>query len=238
MFEKIRRIVWKVVLYSFLFSVGIVVVYRFVPVPLTILMVQRCLEQKLDGKEVRLEKDWVSADEISHHLPMAVVASEDQRFLYHHGFDFEAIEKAVKHNEKQKKRKKPRIRGASTISQQTAKNTFLFPARSFVRKGLEVYFTGLIELLWSKERIMTVYLNVIEMGDGIYGAEAAAQYYFGHSAAKLTASEAALIAAVLPNPRRFNAGKPSGYIRGRQATIQAQMRNLGGKLDYDSKEPE
>lgn len=238
MFEKIKRIVVKTILFSFLGSVGIVLVYRFVPVPLTILMVQRCVEQKIDGKSMRLEKDWVSADEISHHLPIAVVASEDQRFLYHHGFDFEAIEKAVKHNEKQKKRKKPRIRGASTISQQTAKNAFLFPARSFIRKGLEVYFTGLIELLWSKERIMTVYLNIIEMGDGIYGAEAAAQHYFGHSAARLTAAEAALLAAVLPNPRKFNAGKPSSYVRGRQANILTQMRNLGGKLDYAAKEPE
>jgi len=236
MFEKVKRIVLKALLYSFLFSIGIVIVYRFVPVPLTLLMVQRCIEQKLDGKTMRLEKDWVSEAEIAHHLPMAVVASEDQRFLFHRGFDFEAIEKAMKHNEKQKKRKKPRIRGASTISQQTAKNVFLFPARSFIRKGLEVYFTFLIELLWSKERIMTVYLNVIEMGDGVYGAEAAAQHYFGHSAAKLTASEAALLAAVLPNPRRFNAGSPSAYTRGRQAFILAQMRNLGSKLDYTAKE--
>lgn len=189
MLQKIWRFTWKAALWFFGISIFSVIVFRFVPVPVTILMLQRCVEQKIDGEPMVMQKDWVSLDKISNNLQLAVVTSEDQQFLWHHGFDFEAIEKAQKYNEKQKKRKRPKTRGASTISQQTAKNVFLFPQRSYIRKGLEVYFTGLIELLWSKQRIMEVYLNVIEMGDGIYGAEAAAQYYFHKPASKLTAAE-------------------------------------------------
>ena len=184
MLQKIWRFTWKAALWFFGISIFSVIVFRFVPVPVTILMLQRCVEQKIDGEPMVLQKDWVSLDKISNNLQLAVVTSEDQQFLWHHGFDFEAIEKAQKYNEKQKKRKRPKTRGASTISQQTAKNVFLFPQRSYIRKGLEVYFTALIELLWSKQRIMEVYLNVIEMGDGIYGAEAAAQYYFHKPASK------------------------------------------------------
>ena len=206
------------------------------PVPFTILMLQRCVEQKIDGKDMRLQKDWVSLDKISNQLQLAVVCGEDQQFLWHHGFDFEAIQKAMKYNEKQQKRKRKKMRGASTISQQTAKNTFLFPARNFIRKGLEVYFTGLIEIFWSKQRIMEVYLNVIEMGDGIYGAEAASQYYFHKSAKNLSPAQAASIAACLPNPIKFNAGNPSAYVLRRQGFILGQMNMWGGKLDYDMKE--
>lgn len=233
MWKKLRRFLAKAILWFFGLTILSVIVFRFVPVPFTILMVQRCVEQKIAGEEMTLRKDWVSLDKISNKLQLAVVTSEDQNFLWHHGFDFEAIEKAMKYNEKQKKRKRSKMRGASTISQQTAKNAFLFPARSFVRKGLEVYFTTLIEIFWSKQRIMEVYLNVIEMGDGIYGAEAAAQYYFHKPASKLTAPEAALIAAVLPNPRKYNAGKPSGYVLRRQGFILGQMAAWGGKLDYE-----
>jgi monofunctional biosynthetic peptidoglycan transglycosylase len=236
MLKKIWRFIWKALLFFFLFSIGIVIVYRFVPVPFTILMLERCVEQKMDGKDLKLKKDWVSLDKIANTLQLAVVTSEDQNFLWHHGFDFEAIGKAMKYNEKQQKRKHPKMRGASTISQQTAKNTFLFPMRSFVRKGLEVYFTALIEMCWSKQRIMEVYLNVIEMGDGIYGAEAASQAYFHKHAKDLSQSEAALIAACLPNPIRFNAGSPSGYIRARQGFIMNQMNQWGRWLDYDMKE--
>lgn len=233
MLKKLWRFLWKATLFFFAFSILSVIVFRFVPVPVTILMLQRCVEQKADGEEMRLYKDWVSLDKISNKLQLAVVTSEDQQFLWHNGFDFEAIEKAIKYNEKQKKRKRKKMRGASTISQQTAKNVFLWQGRNYVRKGLEVYFTGLIEVLWSKERIMEVYLNVIEMGDGIYGAEAAAQHYFHKPASKLTSSQAALIAACLPNPLRFNAGKPSGYVIRRQSFIMGQMAAWGGKLDYD-----
>lgn len=229
MLQKIWRFIWKAALWFFSISIFSVIVFRFVPVPVTILMLQRCVEQKIDGEPMVLQKDWVSLDKISNNLQLAVVTSEDQQFLWHHGFDFEAIEKAQKYNEKQKKRKRPKTRGASTISQQTAKNVFLFPQRSYIRKGLEVYFTGLIELLWSKQRIMEVYLNVIEMGDGIYGAEAAAQYYFHKPASKLTAAEAAGIAACLPNPRKYHPKR----MPVQQARILNQMRMWGGKLDYN-----
>ncbi len=160
-----------------------------------------------------------------------MILSEDQNFIKHDGFDFEAIDKALEYNETHKKK-----RGASTISQQTAKNVFLWPGRSWIRKGFEVYFTFLIELFWSKERIMEVYLNVIEMGDGVYGAQAAAKQFFKKDAKNLSKSESATIAAVLPNPIKFNAGKPSGYILKRQSWIMHQMALWGGVLKYDAHE--
>jgi monofunctional biosynthetic peptidoglycan transglycosylase len=236
MLKKLWRFIWKTALFLFLITIGLVIVYRFVPVPFTILMLQRCIEQKADGKEMKLKKDWVSLDKISNTLQLAVVTSEDQNFLWHHGFDFEAIGKAMKYNERQQKKKRPKTRGASTISQQTAKNVFLFPMRSFVRKGLEVYFTVLIEMCWSKQRIMEVYLNVIEMGDGIYGAEAASQEYFHKHAKDLSQGEAALLTACLPNPLKFNPAKPSAYVFKRQAFIMNQMNLWGRWLDYDMKE--
>ena len=199
-------------------------------------MVQRCVEQKLDGKEMRCRKKWVSPDELPNNLQLAVVASEDQNFLFHHGFDFHAIQKAVEYNEMQQKKKHPRTHGASTITQQCAKNVFLWQSRIFIRKGLEAYFTVLIELFWSKERIMEVYLNVVEMGDGIYGAGAASEYYFHKPAIKLTNGEAALLAACLPNPLKFSPVHPSGYTLNRQAFILQQMEQLGGWLDYKEKE--
>ncbi|GAB3230810.1 monofunctional biosynthetic peptidoglycan transglycosylase [Algoriphagus aestuariicola] len=185
-------------------------------------MVIRVFEQAFDSeKDVRLTKDWVPISEISKNAPQAVIAAEDQKFLDHKGFDFEAMEKAWENNKKGK-----RIKGASTITQQTVKNVFLWPSRSYIRKGLEAYFTVLVELIWSKERIIEVYLNVIEMGDGIYGIEAAAQSYYKKPAAKLNRSQAAMIAAVLPNPRRWTPTKPTGYIQSRQAWILRQMNNL------------
>lgn len=218
----IGRVILKVTLWFFGISIGLVILYRFVPVPVTPLMVIRIAEQAFDSKkEMRLYKDWVSIEKMSRHAPQAVVAAEDQKFMDHRGFDFEAMEKAWENNKKGK-----RIKGASTITQQTVKNVFLWPSRSYVRKGLEAYFTVLVELLWSKERILEVYLNVIEMGEGVYGIEAAAQTYFNKSASKLSQSQAALIAAVLPNPRRWSPARPTGYIRGRQAWIMRQMNNL------------
>ena len=197
-----------------------VVAYRFIPVYVTPLMVIRCFQQVADGESIKLHHHWVSLDRISPHLPVAVMASEDQRFLIHHGFDFDAIQKAAKRNRKGGKRKL----GASTISQQTAKNVFLWPGRSWTRKGFEVYFTALIELMWSKQRIMEVYLNSIEMGDGIYGADAVADYHFSKDAADLSRSECALIAATLPNPRKMDSSHPSAYMRKRQSTIEHEMR--------------
>ena len=221
------RIFWKTLMWFFILSIASVVLFRFVPVPLTPLMVIRCCQQISEGQKIKLKKDWVALENISPNLPMAVVASEDQQFIEHYGFDFESIGKALNHNKKSK-----RIHGASTISQQTAKNVFLWPGRSWIRKGLEVYFTGLIELIWHKERIMEVYLNVIEMGEGIYGAEAATQTYFNKHAQALASNEAALIASILPNPRKWSPARPSPYIHNRQQWILVQMRNLGGFLKY------
>lgn len=198
-----------------------VVILRWVPVYFTPLMFIRLAQQKAANQELTLHHHWVPLDEIAPSLPLAVMASEDAHFLEHHGFDFKAIEKAAMRNIKHPDKRK---HGASTISQQTAKNVFLWPGRSWVRKGFEVYFTGLIELVWSKERIMEVYLNSIEMGNGIYGADAVAEYHFNTTADKLTKAQCALIAVSLPNPRRFNSASPSGYMLKRQARILREMR--------------
>jgi monofunctional biosynthetic peptidoglycan transglycosylase len=181
-----------------------------------------------NGKTMTLKHDWVSLDEISPKLQLAVVCSEDQNYLKHYGFDWGAIEKAMKSNDSGKK-----IRGGSTISQQTAKNVFLWQGRSYIRKGFEAYFTLLIETFWSKERIMEVYLNSIEMGNGIYGAEAAAQYWFKKSAAKLNKDESSAIAAILPNPLKYVANPPSAYISKRKTWVKQQMSFWGNKLDYN-----
>lgn len=196
-----------------------VVAYRFIPVFITPLMVIRCFQ----NGNLTIHHSWVSLDEMSRHIPVAVMAGEDSRFLLHHGFDFEAIGTAAKRNLTTGGTKKY---GASTISQQTAKNVFLWPGRSWVRKGFEVYFTTLIELFWSKQRIMEVYLNSIEMGDGIYGIEACAEYNFGKSARDLTRNDCALIAATLPNPRKFSSRNPSGYMRLRARQIKSNMRYI------------
>lgn len=191
----------------------------------------------MDGKKMKMEHDWVPLEEISPKLQLAVVCSEDQNYLKHFGFDWGAIEKAMKENEEGK-----RMRGASTITQQTAKNVFLWPGRSYIRKAFEVWFTLLIEIFWSKERIMEVYLNSIEMGDGVYGAESAAQHWYKKKAIKLTKDDAAGIAAVLPNPRKYRANPPTNYITKRKVWIKQQMNYWGNKLDYnkykDEDEPE
>ncbi len=184
-------------------------------------MVIRCCQQVSEGKDLRMVHHWVPLDKISPSLPVAVIASEDANFLRHHGFDYKAIEHAAERNRKHPEKRKL---GASTISQQTAKNVFLWPGRSWVRKGFEVYFTTLIELLWSKQRIMEVYLNSIEMGDGIYGADAVAMEHFHTDALNLTRSQCALIAVTLPNPRRFSSKNPSAYMLKRQARIEREMK--------------
>ncbi len=188
------------------------------------------MQQIASGDKPTCKHTWVSFDKISPYLPMAVIASEDNRFAEHNGFDFKEIEKAIKENEKRKRK-----RGASTISQQTAKNVFLWPQSSWVRKGLEVYFTFLIETFWSKERIMEVYLNSIEMGKGIYGAQATAKYKFNTTAAKLAKGQCALIAATLPNPIRFDSAHPSSYILKRQKQI-LRLMNLVPKFPPAEKE--
>jgi len=198
-----------------------VAAFRFVPVFVTPLMLIRLIEQHQQGEPLKLKHHWVPLSGMSPSMPVAVMASEDQRFLKHHGFDYQAIEKAALRNLESKKKL-----GASTISQQTAKNVFLWPGRSWVRKGLEAYFTVLIELIWSKQRIMEVYLNSIEMGDGIYGVEAVAQEHFNCHAIDLSRSNCALIAATLPNPRKYSSKYPSDYMVKRKYKIMKEMKNI------------
>ncbi len=216
-------IFFKVIKYGvalfFVLSVLAVLAYRWLPVPVTPLMVIRCVQNVGKGEPAAIHHKWVSLNEMSPYLPVAVIASEDQNFLQHHGFDFGAIKDAAL-----ERIEGERSRGGSTISQQTAKNVFLWPTSSWVRKGFEAYFTVLIELFWSKQRIMEVYLNSIEMGSNIYGAEAVAQQHFGCKASELRRSDCALIAATLPNPIRFSSLKPSGYMRKRQKKIEREMR--------------
>lgn len=220
--KAVIRFIGKVLLWWFGITIGITLVYRFIPVPGTPLMLLRLLEEPKPGQKHRLYKDWVPFEQISPQLAKAVIASEDQKFMTHWGFDLEALEKAYKRNQKGKKRKL----GGSTISMQTAKNVYLWQGRNFIRKGLEAYFTVLIEVFWGKKRILEVYLNVIEMGPGIYGAEAAAQAWFGKPASKLSTREAARIAACLPDPRRRNPARPSGYVAARASRIQGIMYKL------------
>lgn len=225
---KLLKLLLKIIIGFLVLSIVSVIIFRWVPVPITPLMLIRCVEQKSDGKTMKLEHDWVSLEKISPKLQLAVVCSEDQNYLKHFGFDWGAIEKAMKANESGKK-----IRGGSTITQQTAKNVFLWPGRSYIRKAFEAWFTLLIEIFWSKERIMEVYLNSIEMGNGVYGAEAAALHWFKKSAVKLNKDEAAAIAAVLPNPLRYSANPPTSYISKRKNWIKQQMSFWGNQLDYD-----
>ena len=218
--KAIKRIIYWVFALFFGTTILAVVVLRFMPVWLTPLMVIRCVQQVSEGRELKLSHHWVPLNKISPSLPVAVMASEDANFLKHHGFDYKAIEHAAERNRKHPEKRKL---GASTISQQTAKNVFLWPGRSWVRKGFEVYFTALIELMWSKQRIMEVYLNSIEMGEGIYGADAVAEEHFRTDALNLSRSQCALIAATLPNPRRYSSLHPSAYMLKRQARIEREM---------------
>ena len=219
--QKIKQIIMWIVVAFFASTILSVVALRWLPVYFTPLMFIRLAEQVDEGKSMTLHHHWVPLEKISPSLPTAVMASEDARFLEHHGFDYKAIEQAAMRNMKHPEKRKL---GASTISQQTAKNVFLWPGRSWVRKGFEVYFTTLIELMWTKQRIMEVYLNSIEMGDGIYGADAVAEHHFNTTAEQLTKAQCALIAASLPNPRRFNSARPSGYMLKRQSRILREMR--------------
>lgn len=218
MVKKILKFIGKVILYFFGISIGLVILFKFIPVPFTPLMFIRTFEQVSSSEKVVWKHDWVSIEKMGMPIQKAVIASEDGKFTTHNGFDVKAIEKAYKNNQKGKK-----VKGGSTISQQTAKNVFLWPGRSYLRKGLEAYFTVLIEIIWGKERIMEVYLNSIEMGNGIYGIEAASQHWFNKSAHNLTKAEAAAIAAILPNPRVYKAKNSSRYIERRKNAIKRQM---------------
>ena len=223
----LERVYWfcvKAFLWLFFGSLGYVIVLKYVPVWVTPLIVSRWIDTIGTDESSHVYKKWRSYDDISREAALAVVASEDQAFPTHWGFDFDEIQDAIKENQRRK-----RPRGASTISQQVAKNVFLWSGRSYVRKGLEVYFTALIELIWGKKRILEVYLNVAETGPMTFGVEAASVRYYGHSAASLSRSEAARMAAVLPNPRLFSIKNPSNYIQLRTRQIARQMRALGGQ---------
>ena len=215
------KIIRNILLFFFISSILAVVAYRWLPVYYTPLMFIRVMQNMSEGKPARFHHTWIPITQMPEHLPLAVMSSEDQFFLQHNGFDIEGIKKAAAERLMGK-----RFRGGSTISQQTAKNVFLWPGRSWVRKGLEAYFTFLIEAMWSKQRIMEVYLNSIEMGPGIYGVDAVAQYHFETDAAHLTRSDCALIAATLPNPIRFSSLHPNAYMRQRQSWIEHQMRAI------------
>lgn len=226
----VRRALRMVVVFFFASTILAVVAYRFIPVYITPLMVIRSVQQIGRGDDLKMHHSWVSINDMSRYMPVAVIASEDQRFMEHHGFDFKAISQAVERNKTSKKKY-----GASTISQQTAKNVFLWPGRTWLRKGLEVYFTFLIETMWSKERIIEVYLNSIEMGDGIYGVAAVAEHHFNTTALELKRDQCALIAATLPNPIRFNSARPSNYMFKRQRQIMRQMSFIPLLSEYKNK---
>lgn len=223
MFKKVVYILLKVLFFLFLSSILIVAIYTVMNPPITPLMILRTIEYAFSGEEIRLKKQWVSYENINRKVFKALVAAEDARFMQHKGFDWKAIEAAQRYNERMKGRKK---RGASTISMQTAKNVFLWHGRNYFRKGLEAYFTVLIEAVWGKKRILEVYANVIEWGHGIYGVEAAAQHYFGKSTNDLSTYQVALLAAVVPNPRRWDAGNPTPYIRKRANWIIDRMNSV------------
>ena len=220
MIRKFWKFLKRLVALFIVASVLSVVAFKFLPVPLTPLMLIRCGEQMANGKDLKLKHSWRSLDEISIYMPSALWANEDQLFLQHHGFDVKQIKKAMKE-------KREDHRGASTISQQTAKNLFLWPARSYIRKGFEAYFTVLLELFWTKERIMEVYVNSIEFGDGIYGAQAAAQHFFHKDASQLTREECIRLAAVVPGPLNRDPLNPDKRVRRLMRHIDRQMKNVG-----------
>jgi len=223
---------WKLPLLAVLLSIAQVGVLRFVDPPFSSFMAIRQVEALRAGDTgFRIAYDWRDLDRIAPSLPVAAVAAEDQNFARHRGFDLEAIERALEHNAGGK-----RVRGGSTISQQLAKNLFLWGGRSWVRKGAEAWYTLWIELLWPKQRILEVYVNVAEFGDGIYGAQAAARSYWGKDADALTNSESARLAAVLPSPRRYSAHRPGPYVQRRARWIERNMRNLGGDAWLDGLE--
>ncbi|OXA79241.1 monofunctional biosynthetic peptidoglycan transglycosylase [Flavobacterium branchiophilum NBRC 15030 = ATCC 35035] len=226
MIDRFFSISKKIIKWFFILSIVSVILFRWLPVPFTPLMITRLFEQKFDGKDLKCNHDWEPLENISPNLQKAVIASEDASFLTHKGFDFTAMKLAFKNNNKGKK-----IKGGSTISQQTAKNVFLWQGRSYIRKILEAYFTVLIEVFWGKDRIMEVYLNSIEMGEGVYGAQAASQYWYKKEALDLNVNQAAGIAAILPNPRKYKATNSSRYIENRKNRIVRTMK-LMKKVKY------
>ncbi|MFC2130464.1 monofunctional biosynthetic peptidoglycan transglycosylase [Bacteroidota bacterium] len=223
MFRKIIRVLLKLIVVLFTTSVTFVFIYKVLPLPLTPVMLGRVAEGIFECKLIGINKTWTEYDEISPHVFRAFIASEDARFLKHNGIDWKAVEQAQRYNKLYQGRKK---RGASTISMQTAKNAFLFHSRNYLRKALEVYFTFLIEPVWGKKRILEVYANIIEFGDGIYGVEQASLTFFNKPANKLTKRESSILAAVLPNPHRWSPAKPTKYILKRAGFIRSRMGSI------------
>jgi len=221
--SNIIKWILKFAIFFFVSTVLLVFSMRWINPVTSSIMIQRQIAGLFNGEFELVKYHWVDYDDISKFMPIAIVAAEDQNFPKHFGFDFKQIEKALKENKRGR-----RIRGASTITQQVAKNLFLWEGKSFVRKGIEAYFTLLIELLWDKQRILEVHMNIAEMGDKIFGVGTASLAYFKKPAVKLTISQAALLAAILPNPKKYSAVKPSGYVRGRQNWIVRQINSLGG----------
>ncbi|MDF3982414.1 monofunctional biosynthetic peptidoglycan transglycosylase [Luteibacter sp. PPL201] len=213
-------------------SCWVVIVLRFVPPWTSAMMMERRVELLFDGENVDFRHRWVPWNEVSPHVGIAMVAGEDQKFPFHHGFDVDAIQDAIDAADEGR-----RLRGASTISQQVAKNLFLWNGRSFVRKGLEAWYTVLIETFWPKRRILEVYMNIVELGDGVYGVGAASDAFFHEPPSRIGAAQAARLAAVLPNPRRFHADQPSAYVQRRTAWILQQMGQLGGPGYLDRPAP-
>lgn len=222
--KSISRVIGRILLYIWISTIATVIFFKFVPVIFTPTMAARKIDAMMEGKPSKIHSQWSSMNEIDRNCALAVIASEDQLFLEHSGFDFDAMSTAIVKNQKGKK-----IKGASTISQQVAKNVFLWQDRSYFRKALEAYFTVLIELIWGKERILEVYLNVAETGKMTFGVEEACRQYYNHTAEKVSTTEAARIAACLPNPIRFSIKNPSGYVSKRTSFIKRQMSALGGK---------
>ena len=223
MLRRLFRRLLKLLLWFAVGSALLVLALRWINPPGTALMVERKVESWIDAQPIDLQRSWRPWQALPDDLKIAVIAAEDQKFAEHWGFDLAAIRSALAHNERGGS-----LRGASTLSQQVAKNLFLWSGRSWLRKGLEVWFTGLIELCWSKQRILEVYLNTVEWGDGVFGAEAAARAHFGKGAPYLSKQQAALLAAVLPNPRAWNPARPSTYVARRANWIRQQMWQLGG----------
>lgn len=222
--KRLPKTILRIILGFIIVSIFIVLLLKWLNPITSSIMIQRKIEAVVTFKERQMiAYQWFSYDDISKQMALAVVAAEDQNFPKHFGFDFEQIEKAIEQHNRGRK-----LRGASTITQQVAKNLFLWEGRSFIRKGFEAYFTVLIELLWSKERILEVYLNIIETGDMIFGVGAASQIYFKRLPSKLSRSQAALIASTIPNPNRFSVKRPSAYVLRRQSWILGQMSSLGG----------
>ena len=220
--QKAKKVALYFTIFFFSSTIGFTILYRFVPPLCTPLMLIRVVQQVFSGETVVMKYKWKNLEDISSKMPLAVIASEDARFKEHYGFDVDAIYNAYKSNQKKGKK----VKGGSTISQQTAKNVFLWPGRSWIRKGLEVYFTVLIEVCWGKKRIIEMYLNVIEMGNGIYGTEAAARKYFDKPAKKLTKYECAAITSVLPSPRKWSVTKPSAYVKQKQQRLVTGMNYM------------